>query len=107
MLPAADHGPSGLRQGAVDLLIALDVAAKLRSPELVISLRHGGVLGALMPEASVHEHCQSGRRERYVGANGKVIEFDAKVLPETEAAAMKLRAEGSLRPGVDAAVGNH
>ena len=56
MFPNPNHGPAASAQLAVYAAIAGLVAGDLGQPECRAGLRPGGVFGAAMPEAVVHNH---------------------------------------------------
>src|SRR5687768_4064162 len=56
MLPNANHGPAASAQSAVYAAVASLVAGDLGQPECRAGCRPSGVLGAAVPEASIHKH---------------------------------------------------
>ena len=118
VLPDADDAPSELLEAGGVGLVAFDVALKLGAPVLGVGARHGGVLGAAVPEASVDEDGDAPGREDDVdfdaagaGVGGGIVggggESDVAVFAEAESAAVESAAEGDLGLGVGALVGLH
>ena len=84
MLPYPQHLPTSIAQHPIDLLMALHIAIELRSPIPIVRLRRGPVVGAAVPEASVHEDRKPVTREHNVWPDLKVARLDKEVLAEAE-----------------------
>lgn len=56
MFPETQHSPTCLDQLAVGVHVALTVPPHLVGPEACVGLRGCVVVGAAVPEATVHEH---------------------------------------------------
>jgi hypothetical protein len=84
MLPDPYHSPSDRVQLAVGVTIAKDVGFELPLPPVSVRLRHGSMLRASVPEASIDEYRKLLARKKDVRAtpcaDGK-REVDAKPQP--------------------------
>lgn len=107
MLPGSEHSPARVRESVIDGTIARDVARELRPP--IVGIRSGliAVNGAGMPEAAIDENGQSRSRERDVSTRNAICCPDWKILAETQAPPVKLRAQCSLWPRVSSRVAAH
>ena len=66
VLPDVDRDPAQFLEVAIDPAVALDIAVEFLPPPVAVCLRHGPVLGALVPEATIHEHDDLRRTEYQV-----------------------------------------
>ena len=88
MLPDSYDGPVGCSQMVVGVTVAALVRLDLLPPPDGVLLGPGAVLGAPMPEASVHENSDARTREGDVGLPAKpgerVVDAEAKSLAVEE-----------------------
>jgi len=82
VLPHPDYGPTGLTQSRIVRAISLHVAFKLRSPVVGVAPGRRRVLGARVPEASIHEYRDLGAREHHVWPHPCVSKVELVVLAE-------------------------
>jgi len=69
VLPQPDHLPAGQFQGRVGRAVAFYVALQLGVPVALVDRGLGAVLGAGVPEATVHEHRDPAGGEHDVGTD--------------------------------------
>lgn len=66
VLPHPDAGPPCVSEPAVRVTVSYPVGENLLRPERGVGRSDGVVLGAAVPEATVHEHSDSRRAEHHV-----------------------------------------
>jgi len=88
MFPNSHDRPSGGGQCAFVFEITSAGGLQLVSPPIGVGLWEGGVLGAPVPKAAVHEHGHMRAREDYVGLAAE-SGHRPTVLEEAEARTMK------------------
>lgn len=69
--PDAEDPPAGALEGAVHEFVPLQVDGKFALPKGAVVFGIGGVSGAAMPEAAVHEDGEFEPGEDEVGTDGK------------------------------------
>lgn len=82
MLPDAHYLPPQRAENCVDFLIPFAIPGDLRRPEFGACLRHRAVFRTAMPEASVDENSNFGRRKRNVRRPRKFLR-QVKAIAET------------------------
>ena len=106
VFPEAQHLPPLGGQADVGVPIAGDVRGQLVAPPRGIGRGLGGMVGARMPEAPVHEHSEAGCGEDDVrpptGHAGKHM-----IHPVAESEPVQLASEGELGCGVATALTRH
>ena len=107
MLPDADDRPALASERYVDPGITLAVTGKLTVPISLVLLGSIAMNRAGVPEASVDKNDDSIAREDNVRSYGEPRKIDARVLPETQPATMKVASESHFRSTVTLAVGAH
>jgi len=107
MLPDAHHGPPGLGEAPIGIVVAQNVAGELRYPVPGIRLRRRPVFRAGVPEAAIDEdgHLRSGKG--HVGASTHAKEGKREVDPVAEASCEEDPAQGDLRGGRGCALRAH
>lgn len=68
MLPDPDYVPPEISKMRVRLPVPFDIARELRRPPRGVAFRDGLVIGAPVPEASVHEHSDLLPGKQDIGA---------------------------------------
>jgi hypothetical protein len=63
VFPDTDDGPSSAAKSGVGFVISFHRASQLGSPPVRVGFGSRTVVGAAVPEAAVHEHCDSCPRE--------------------------------------------
>jgi len=71
VLPHSDDGPSFGHQRRIGSSIASNVRIELVSPPFAVGLRHGSMLGASMPEASIDHDDHPRRSKDDIGPNAR------------------------------------
>ena len=85
MLPDVDREPAQFLELAIDPAVALDIAVEFLPPPVAVCLRHGPVLRALVPEATIHEHGDLRRTEYQVRCSRQT----PQIRPVTQPSGMK------------------
>ena len=99
------HNPPSLRLAKlVDLAVAVNVPLGFHSPVLLVRLRLTVTGGAPMPEAAIHEHCESSAREDQVrfSSNAVIVQPVA-----TDTGACECAAQREFSRSVFAGNGSH
>jgi hypothetical protein len=74
VLPNSDAEPSCFSEPPVGVLVAQHVGLSLLGPKVGVRDRCGVVLGAAMPEASIEEDSNFGRRKNKVSSPSQLLE---------------------------------
>jgi hypothetical protein len=84
MLPDADYSPSSRVQTLVGVSVALHIGRKLGDPPGSVGLRHGRMLRAAVPEASIHVYDDASPGEYDVGSPAQPWQWgDVYAVPQT------------------------
>lgn len=89
VLPDAYHLPTVSFQSGVVALVPGDVRLKLGTPISVVGRRHGAMLMATMPVASVHEDGYTLPTEDYIRTYAAHTDANEPILPESQTRAMQ------------------
>ncbi len=103
MFPNPNHFPAYLTQHHIISRVATAVGCDLVQPPLTVRLGNHEMLGAPMPEAAIHEHCNLHSHKNNVRTAGQVTPVSA----ETNTAPVEFPAQGSLWLGVANRLGLH
>jgi hypothetical protein len=106
VLPNTQDGPSLSDQGFVISSVSGNIALELLPPPSGVGGGHDPVLRTTVPEASVHEDNHPRWPENYVCPAAQAGKR-CHVLPKSESASMKSRAQGTLWRGVGTRLGDH
>lgn len=107
VLKKSDDPPAILNQSRIISSVPLDVARKLGPPVAAIRLRDLSVLGALMPEAAIHEDCDLRASEDHVGPDTPRAEFEQQIFAKSQPKPLELRAQRQLGRRIRAAIRLH
>lgn len=106
VLPYTNHAPPCFRQKPIRFSVTLSVSSDLLGPVLGVGGRLRVVLGAAVPETTVHENRHLGPREDDVGGSTNAGQrADGDAVPEAQR--VDGSPEGELGLGIPAAVGLH
>lgn len=106
VLPEAENRPAGLDETLIGVTIPLHVPAQFLNPPLRPHLRTRSMNGAVVPEAAVDEHCQSGTREDDVRPSSRNAR-QRMIDPEPQPTPMELTPELDLRASVPTPLCRH
>ena len=76
MLPYPDNAPPSFSQALAYELISFDISVELGSPVCRVSSWCIAMVGASMPETSIHEHSDALAREDDIGTDAYVCKLD-------------------------------
>lgn len=106
MLPDADYSPSSRVQTLVRVPVAVHIGRKLGDPPVPVGLRHGRMLRAAVPEASIHVYNYASPGEYDVGSPAQPWQWgNIYAVPQT--LTPQLPSEGYLRPCVPTSLALH
>ena len=99
VLPEAKHLPTAGLQECIGVSVASNVCLDLVSPPMSIRLWPGSVFSATVPKAAVNKDRDACLGEDHVGLTAKTAKR-SEMNPETQPAAVKLRAQLPLRRSI-------
>ena len=106
MFPDSHCGPVGLFEMVKGLVVSFLVALDLLNPECRVPSRQNAVLGASVPETSVHEDCDLRRPKDDIRASVEIGERPSvNAIPESSFE--QRRAQGQFGLGVATRVAPH
>lgn len=106
MLPDADYSPSSRVQLLICIPVALHIGCKLRDPPGSVGLRHGCMLRAAVPEASIDVYNDETPGEYDVGPPAQTRQWgDIYAVPQTSTP--QVPSEGNLGSRVPTSLALH
>lgn len=106
VFPDPEREPARISQPRVGVAVPGNVPADLLRPIVLVGLRDPAMLGAPVPEASVHEYGDLGKSEHEIGTSTEVWErLNVHLVSETSS--VDLRPDSQLRSRVPPSVALH